>query len=410
MPENYFYHPQRSWARFKGTPIERANFAVRRLEDLTRLISEWIWETDHEGKLVYVSDKCFDVLGVHPFELIGKTIDKLAVSGYADTPTVSPQAIDWRHPFRALPFSIRAKNGENRDFLLSAIPQFDPKTGVFQGAVGTAQDVTESRKAHIMAIESQRQAEEANQAKTDFLANMSHELRTPMNAIIGYAGLLGHLPDAPLSAVQEEYLNDILESAEHLLGLINQLLELSKIEAGEVTMNFASVNLKDIIERSLTLVRGLANSRSITLIENHPQIPVEIWSDPLRLKQILVNLLSNAIKYNKEGGQVVITDEIIAGRNSTPFVRVSVEDTGVGIAQEKHAHVFGRYRRLGHEGSVVEGLGLGLDITKKLIERLGGSIAFESDENSGSTFWIELPLPSNSGNTLCTPAKNGLPE
>ncbi|WES31175.1 PAS domain-containing sensor histidine kinase [Varunaivibrio sulfuroxidans] len=388
--------------RFKGTPIERANFAVRRLEDLTRLISEWIWETDHEGKLVYVSDKCIDVLGIHPLELVGKKMDSLAVSGYADSPVFPPHAIDWQHPFRALPFSIRAKNGENRDFLLSAIPQFDTKTGAFRGAVGTAQDVTESRKAHIMAIESQRQAEEANQAKTDFLANMSHELRTPMNAIIGYAGLLGHLPDAPLSAVQEEYLNDILESAEHLLGLINQLLELSKIEAGEVTMNFTSVNLEDIIGRSLTLVRGLARSRGITLIENHPRHPVEIWGDPLRLKQILVNLLSNAIKYNKEGGRVIITDEVVAGRSSAPCVRISVEDTGVGIAQEKHAHVFGRYKRLGHERSVVEGLGLGLDITKKLVERLGGSIAFKSEENSGSTFWIEFPLPSSFGKNLRT--------
>jgi signal transduction histidine kinase len=216
---------------------------------------------------------------------------------------------------------------------------------------------------------------------------MSHELRTPLNAIIGFSEVLSQRMFGEINDKQAEYLADILESGQHLLSLINDILDLSKIEAGRMELEPTEFNLPTTIENTLILVRERAQRHGITLGHTVDERLGTIRGDERKVKQVLLNLLSNALKFTSEGGQIDVRAEL---RDGT--AEISVRDTGVGIAPEDQEAVFEEFRQVGIASKKVEGTGLGLAISRKFIELHGGRIWVESQVGKGSTFAFTLPL------------------
>jgi signal transduction histidine kinase len=228
---------------------------------------------------------------------------------------------------------------------------------------------------------------EANQAKSQFLANMSHELRTPLNAIIGFADVLGQRMFGELNARQTEYVGDIVGSGRHLLSLINDILDLAKVEAGRMTLEPASFSLRETLGTGITMVRERATSHGIALsLDVAPDVDV-ITADERKIKQVVFNLLSNAVKFTPDGGRVAVTATRKAGE-----LQVAVRDSGIGIAPEDQASLFNEFAQTKDGRRAAEGTGLGLTLAKRLVELHGGRIWVESQVGSGSTFAFSLPL------------------
>jgi signal transduction histidine kinase len=232
-----------------------------------------------------------------------------------------------------------------------------------------------------------RQLEVASQHKSEFLANMSHELRTPLNAIIGFSEVLSERMFGDLNEKQEEYLKDIHASGQHLLSLINDILDLSKIEAGRMELELTDFHLPTALDSALTLVRERAGRRNITLhTDVDPQLG-QIQADERKVRQVVLNLLSNAIKFTLEGGRIEVRAAPVDGA-----VEVSVTDTGVGIAPEHQEAVFEEFRQVGTADKKVEGTGLGLTLCRKFVDLHGGKIWVKSELGMGSTFTFTLPV------------------
>jgi signal transduction histidine kinase len=232
-----------------------------------------------------------------------------------------------------------------------------------------------------------RELEVASQHKSEFLANMSHELRTPLNAIIGFSEVLTERMFGELNEKQAEYLTDINASGQHLLSLINDILDLSKIEAGRMDLEVAAFDLPTAIDDAMLLMRERASRRGIAL-ERHVDADVgEIHADQRKLKQVLLNLLSNAVKFTPEGGRITVSAGISDGSAT-----ISVKDTGIGIAPEDHEAVFEEFRQVGKSEKKAEGTGLGLALCRKFVELQGGRIWVASETSKGSTFTFTLPV------------------
>lgn len=281
-------------------------------------------------------------------------------------------------------YRVYTKQGDTRWIRARGRATFDD-TGQPTRMSGTNMDITDIKRAEERVMQAKETAEKANRAKSEFLSSMSHELRTPLNAILGYAQLFEY--DDNLQAVQKDNLREIRSAGEHLLRLINDVLDLAKIESGKMQTQLQPVLVARLLSDCFTLVKPQADARGIYLHANYHNLDHAcVTADPVRLKQALLNLLSNAIKYNRVGGEVEVT--LAALHNNV--LRISVRDTGTGIAPHRHDEVFQPFNRLHAEMSKVEGSGVGLVITKQLVEMMNGHIDFTSEYEEGTCFWVDL--------------------
>lgn len=263
---------------------------------------------------------------------------------------------------------------------------------------GTVQDVTELKQAEHAMLQAKEAAESASRAKSEFLASMSHELRTPLNSILGFAQLFGMDPRLPPHS--KEYAHEIERAGQHLLSLVNDLIDLTRIEAGKLDLFPAPVSVRAVVADSLAMVAPIARDRGIQLIDaGGTGKDTIVVADSTRLQQVLINLLSNAIKYNRPAGTVHIACHAEHGAT-----RITIVDNGPGIPAEKQARMFSAFDRLGAERGQVEGSGIGLVITRRIVEAMGGSIGFESVEGRGSTFWVSLPVTAAAVHAASEPA------
>ena len=237
--------------------------------------------------------------------------------------------------------------------------------------------------------ESKNLAEQSNRAKSEFLSRMSHELRTPMNAILGFAQLMAENSRAPLPQAHQRRTRQILNAGNHLLELINEVLDLASIEAGKITVSLEPVCIAELVEEVLTVVHSLSENYNINLIN---QIGLDkrvyVLADKTRLKQVLLNLVSNGIKYNRKAGSITLSKQFEEGSR----LRIEIVDTGMGIPEDKISQLFEPFNRLGAESGEIEGTGIGMTISKKLVEVMNGTIGVESTVGKGSKFYISLPV------------------
>jgi PAS domain S-box-containing protein len=250
------------------------------------------------------------------------------------------------------------------------------------GTDNSVRKLVESKLNEAMAA-----ADKANRAKTDFISSMSHELRTPLNAILGFAQLL-ESGSPPPTFPQKRSLDQILKAGWYLLELINEVLDLALIESGKVTLSPEPVSLVEVMLECRAMIEPQAQKRGIRMSFPRFELPQFVSADRIRVKQVLINLLFNAVKYNKPGGAVAV--ECTAGAAGS--IRISVRDTGVGLTAEQLAQLFQPFNRLGKAAGAEEGTGIGLVVTKRLVELMGGVIGVDSTIGAGSVFWIELRL------------------
>jgi len=257
-----------------------------------------------------------------------------------------------------------------------------------------ARDVTDRKRFELelqetnMELKSAKSAaEKANLAKSDFLSSMSHELRSPLNAILGFAQLMQSTAPLP-TASQKESIAHILQAGWHLLKLINEVLDLAVVESGTLSISPDPASLAEVMAECQSMMEPQAQQRGISITFPQCDVPFHVNADRTRVKQVLINLLSNAIKYNRERGTVEVTCAV----TSPERIRISVKDTGAGLPPEKMTQLFQPFNRLGQEGSAEEGTGIGLVMSKRVVEQMKGVIGVESAVGVGSVFWFELLL------------------
>lgn len=268
------------------------------------------------------------------------------------------------------------------------------------GVVSTIWDLTENVQHERELTEARALAEAASSAKSEFLSSMSHELRTPLNAILGFAQLLQRDKKSPLNERQKQMLEHVLKGGEHLLHLIDDILDLSRIEAGRVSVSLEPVKVAPVLDEVRATLGPLANRASISLFMDDLDGAAEVMADRTRFAQVLINFGSNAIKYGKPGGQV----RFLVSEQPPASLRITVQDDGIGIPLEHQDKIFQPFHRAGQETGPIDGTGIGLAISKRLAELMYGRVGFESQPGQGSSFWLELPLHRTEAKSVTRPA------
>lgn len=351
-------------------------------------------KTDPNGNITYVNDKFCEISGYSREELVGQAHNivrhpKMPSSTFADIWKTIKSKRTWSGEIR----NIR-KDGSDY-FVQSHIIPILNKKGEIAEIISIREDITNMvrlRKSleKSMANETKERlaAERANQAKSEFLSSMSHELRTPLNSIIGFSQLLeiSELDDKQLRQV-----TNIHNSGQHLLDLINDVLSFSKLEGGEISLSIENTKLTPLLKEICAVVESQLNTNNINIEIEPNNKDYAFLSDRVRIKQVLLNIVSNAIKYNKEGGTIYLSWNS-SQENGDHFLVITIKDTGVGISKEHMKKLFEPFNRLGHEGSNIEGTGIGLTITKSLIEKMHGFLEVDSEEGIGTTFRVYMPL------------------
>lgn len=367
-----------------------------RFRDFTDSASDWIWEMDADFRFTHVSDQFFAIATMKPSDLLGHSrwdfLDSESSGVSVEEWARHREELESHQPFRDFSYWITDKTGRRHRISINGNPVFDT-VGAFAGYRGTGTDISAITLATEQLHQAKDQAEAANVAKSKFLSSMSHELRTPLNAILGFGQLLNTDKKNPLAPPQEKAVSHILGSGKHLLGLINDVLDLAKIESGDVSLSLEKVEPGEVINACVTMTANLSAARNVT-VENlcRDDLPW-LHADHIRFKQVLLNFLSNAVKYNVEGGRVTLACEEMAGEEGTPArLRFTITDTGPGLSETQQADLFQPFNRLGMESSNVEGTGIGLVITRELVLLMQGDLGFESEEGKGSAFWFELPI------------------
>jgi PAS domain S-box-containing protein len=377
-----------------------------RYRKLLHAAPDAILEVNEAGQILILNEAVERMFGYSRSELLGLSVDQLVPaamrgghaqhrSAYAKRPNTRPMGT-------GLELQGQRKDGSLFPVEISLSPNW------IDGAlhvIASVRDITE-RKAvedRIRTLREQytaeltlkneqletrnREVERANRLKNEFLASMSHELRTPLHTIIGFSELLGEQLEGPLGEKQQRFVGHILQDARHLLELINEILDISKIESGRLELKREPFEFSQCVEEVLAGIRHQAATKNITL-ENKNRFHDLLYADRLRIKEVLYNLLSNAVKFTPEGGRVWV--EAFSKGNS---LHVSVCDTGIGIPEKEHPAIFEKFYQVGDaRGGTREGTGLGLPITKHLVELHGGSIDVESQPGQGSSFRLTFPL------------------
>jgi PAS domain S-box-containing protein len=377
-----------------------------RYRKLLHAVPDAILEVDPEGRITILNEAAERMFGYTRAEFLGLNVETLVPaamrsghakhrSSYAEHPNTRPMGT-------GLELQGQRKDGSLFPVEISLSPNW------IEGSlhvIASVRDITE-RKAvenRLRSLREQytaeltlkneqlearnREVERANRLKTEFLASMSHELRTPLHTIIGFSELLGEQLEGPLTDKQQRFVGHILQDARHLLELINEVLDISKIESGRLELKQETFDFGQCVEEVMAGIRHHAASRNITL-ENQNNFHESLYADRLRLKEILYNLLNNAVKFTPEGGRVWIE----AGREGDTL-HISVCDTGIGIPEKEQPSIFEKFYQVGDiSGGVREGTGLGLPITKHLVELHGGAISVASQPGKGSSFRLVLPL------------------
>ena len=375
------------------------------------------YQTDAEGNCLFVNAQWRAITGL--------TEDRAAGDGW----TRAIHVVDRERVVREVAQATRAGRPYNAEYRVQTpdgvvtwvtgrSEAYRDENGVVLGRVGTITDITrlktiegeirqlnedleqrvaertgeltrqlaERERTERNLVRVKEEADTANRAKSEFLSRMSHELRTPLNAVMGFAQVLEADPNAPLDETQAQAVTQIINGGEHLLALINEVLDLAQVERGRISLTLEKVEPRALIDDCLPVIAPPADRRGIRVADRTTDGTVPaVKADTIRLKQILLNLLSNAVKFNHEGGTVTLDCQTV----TTGWLRISVSDTGPGIAADEMDQLFVPFSRL---SAKVEGTGIGLTISRQLVELMGGRIGVDSDPGKGSTFWIELPL------------------
>jgi PAS domain S-box-containing protein len=357
--------------------------AAERFREVAEIGNAWVWEHDAQGRFTYLSRDIATLTGIPADAILGRTRREL----FGDRPdTFAANGWEWleerveaREPFSDFVYSVLRPDGERAWMQIGGRPVFDAE-GRFQGYRGGARDVTGLIQARLAA-------EAANRTKSAFLATMSHEIRTPLNGVLGMAELL---EDTLQSAEQREMVAAIRASGEGLLTIINDILDMSKIEAGKMTLESVAFEPADLVRRTLALHAPAAQEKGLALVfDCTPAAPDPRLGDPHRLAQIVHNLLSNAIRFTETGAVTLRLHACADGP-----LRIAVEDTGIGMTPAQLARLFNPFEQA--ESSTTRrfgGTGLGSAIVKQLAELMGGTVTVDSQPGHGTTVWLELPLP-----------------
>ncbi len=336
--------------------------------------------TDAQGKIIFANEKFFAISGYQAQELIGKN-HNLINSGTHSSAFFQQmwQTIESGKNWHGL-ICNRAKDGHLYWVSSTIVPIFDIH-GAINRYISIRTDVSAMVQIEDELRQAKKEADSANKTKSDFLSNMSHELRTPLNAILGFSQLL---LSEDITADTRENVDHIHKAGKHLLTLINEVLDLAKVEAGKLEIQMEAIDVDHLIKDNVDLIQTVANSNNITLTYCPAEAPLALMADRNRLDQVLLNLISNAIKYNQVKGSVRIQPEQRANNR----VRINITDTGIGLTPNDLQNLFTPFTRFGPKN--IEGTGIGLALTKHLVELMDGQLDVESTPGVGSTFWVEF--------------------
>ena len=371
---------------------KRARQSEQRFRDLAQSASDWLWEMDSDLRFTYLSERYEAATGDLISERIGRRrFDQLAsnidpVLGAAIEQHLEDLAN--RKPFRDFEYPASGPaEGQIRWVRTSGVPIYGAD-GSFEGYRGSASDITEEVNAQNAIIEARQQAEMSNRAKSEFLAHMSHELRTPLNGIIGFSQIMDSESFGPLGSDKyREYATDITKAGNHLLAVLNDILDLSRIEAGATSLEEEDFDLVEAVDTCLRLVGDSGKDKHVSITSELPEDLPVVRGDERRIKQLFINLLTNAVKFSKESGNVVISGALDANG-----LTISVRDDGIGIPEDYFAIIrepFGRVE--GNMTRSFEGVGLGLPIAETIMNLHGGSLTIDSTEGEGTEVQIHFP-------------------
>ena len=384
-------------AREAAAQAEAARDAAAASESRYRMLADnstdLILRLGLDGRILYASPAALPILGYGPEEGVGQTLLSFAhPEDFERAAAITARTLAGEAPDPAVDRAFRARRKDGDYVWIESAPSLvRDAEGRPVEVVSTLRDVTARRFLQAELERAKETAELAVEAKAAFLANMSHELRTPLTGILGYADVLRG--SATLEPDQRRYAELIGQAGRSLLALVNDVLDLSKIEAGAADLSLQDTDLADLLRRAVDLVRPLADAKGLALEVALPQGPVAVRVDPDRLRQVVLNLVGNAVKFT-EAGAVRLTLEARPGRGRRAALRIAVADTGIGIPADQIAQVFGRFEQA--DASITRrfgGTGLGLAISRALVLRMGGTLEVESEPGQGSTFTLTLEAP-----------------